>query len=359
MPLNSTPCTVTAKEVVRKRAALEAAAVTDFGLWGGLVPGALDDMAGMAEEGVVGFKAFMCDSGLPEFPAVDEETLAAGMTEAARLRLPVAVHAEDEAMTRRLAAAMTGTTARDYLASRPVDAEVLAIARAVDLAAVTGVRLHLVHVSSGSGVAKALEAKARGVDVTIETCPHYLYLTDEDPSASAWLPSARLRSAMTSSRMRSVQADRGSGRHHRVRPFADRSCAEATRRLPGIGRHRRRAINPGGAPERARWPAPASSASPRSPRRPASRFGLCLERCPDVGKDADLCCRSRAVVYFTGARRCSGTRSARISASRWARSSGRSAAARRSSGTAKSYQTKPVRAPGCKSMADLLITAAV
>jgi allantoinase len=171
---------VTATEVMRKRAALEASSVTDFGLWGGLIPGAIGEMAGMAAEGVVGFKAFMCDSGLPEFPAVDSDTLAEGMREAARLGLPVAVHAEDEAMTRRLTLAMRGAEAREYLASRPVAAEVSAIGRAVDIAARVGAKLHLVHVSSGSGVAAAVEAKARGVDVTIETCPHYLYFTEED-----------------------------------------------------------------------------------------------------------------------------------------------------------------------------------
>ena len=108
MPLNSTPCTVTAGEVERKRAALEAASIADFGIWGGLVPGSVPEMAEMAARGVVGFKAFMCDSGLPEFPRADEKTLWDGMSAAARLGLPVAVHAEDDAMTRRLSAANAG-----------------------------------------------------------------------------------------------------------------------------------------------------------------------------------------------------------------------------------------------------------
>ena len=95
MPLNSTPCTVDAERVDAKRAALEATSIADFGLWGGLVPGSVEQMAGMADRGVVGFKAFMCDSGLPEFPCADERTLRDGMREAARLGLPVAVHAEE------------------------------------------------------------------------------------------------------------------------------------------------------------------------------------------------------------------------------------------------------------------------
>jgi allantoinase len=93
MPLNSTPCTVNAQEFDRKRAALEASSITDFALWGGLVPGSIPDMAEMAARGAVGFKAFMCNSGLPEFPRADDVTLLDGLREAARLNLPVAVHA--------------------------------------------------------------------------------------------------------------------------------------------------------------------------------------------------------------------------------------------------------------------------
>ena len=81
---------------------------------------------------------------------------------------------------------------RDYLNSRPVLAEVEAIQRAGLFAAETGARLHIVHVSSGRGVAAALEARARGADLTIETCAHYLYFTDEDGrGASAPCSSAR------------------------------------------------------------------------------------------------------------------------------------------------------------------------
>ncbi len=180
MPLNSTPCTIDETEFDRKRAALEASSVTDFGLWGGLVPGRIGDMAGMAARGVVGFKAFMCDSGLPEFPRADDVTLVDGMREAARLGVPVAVHAESGELTRGLARAARGRGARDFLASRPVVAELEAIQRALLFAGETGAMLHIVHVSSGRGVALAVEARARGVDVSIETCPHYLSLTEDD-----------------------------------------------------------------------------------------------------------------------------------------------------------------------------------
>jgi len=180
MPLNSTPCTVNAREVGRKSAALEASAITDFAIWGGLVPGSVADMADMAARGVVGFKAFMSNSGLPEFPRADDVTLFDGLREAARLGLPVAVHAENEELTRGLAERITARTARAFLDSRPVVAELDAIQRALLLAREAEAQLHIVHVSSGRGVAMAAEARAHGVDVSIETCPHYLFFTDED-----------------------------------------------------------------------------------------------------------------------------------------------------------------------------------
>jgi allantoinase len=140
-------------------------------------------MAELAERGVVGFKAFLCDSGLPEFPRADDLTLFDGLREAARLGLPVAVHAESQEIThglaRRIAPQDRGTV-RAFLASRPVIAELEAIQRAILLAREAGAKLHIVHVSSGRGVALAAEARAKGVDVSIETCPHYLFFTEED-----------------------------------------------------------------------------------------------------------------------------------------------------------------------------------
>jgi allantoinase len=180
MPLNSTPCTVNARAFDGKRAALEASSITDFALWGGLVPGSVPDMAELAARGVVGFKAFMCDSGLPEFPRVDDLTLFDGLREAARLGLPVAVHAESQELTRGLSERMTSRTARAFLDSRPVVAELEAIQRVLVLAKEAGASLHIVHVSCGRGVALAADARARGTAVSIETCPHYLFFTEED-----------------------------------------------------------------------------------------------------------------------------------------------------------------------------------
>jgi len=182
MPLNSLPPVTDAASFARKRAAAERTSHVDFGIWGGLVPGNLEQLGPMRDAGAVGFKAFMCDSGVDEFQASDEATLRAGMRRAAELGMLVAVHAEDEALALRYTAEQhaRGTDVRTFLKSRPVELELVAIRTATDIAGETGCALHIVHVSSPEGVALALEARKRGVDVTVETCPHYLLLTEED-----------------------------------------------------------------------------------------------------------------------------------------------------------------------------------
>ncbi|MGB3330314.1 MAG: allantoinase AllB [Thermomicrobiales bacterium] len=183
MPLNAHPPTLDAASFDQKRRRAEASSCVDFALWGGLTPGNLDHMSALADRGVVGFKAFMASAGTDDFPRADDLTLLRGMRIAADLDLPVAVHAENETLTRELAAEARrqgGTGWRDVLESRPVVAEIEAIGRAIAFAEETGCRLHIAHVSTGRGVALVASARERGVDVTCETCPHYLVLTDED-----------------------------------------------------------------------------------------------------------------------------------------------------------------------------------
>lgn len=183
MPLNSSPCTVDAPAFDAKRTALEQSSITDFGLWGGIVPGNGRELEELADLGVVGFKAFLCNSGLPEFPRTDDLTLYEALRVAAARGLPVAVHAESEEITSGLTQRIRnsgGADVRAFLGSRPVLAEIEAIQRAALLARDAGAWLHIVHISSGRGVAAALEARARGTNLTIETCPHYLFFTDED-----------------------------------------------------------------------------------------------------------------------------------------------------------------------------------
>lgn len=184
MPLNSDPPTLTAADVRAKLAAAADRALVDFGLWGGLVAESIATMGELADAGVCGFKAFMCDSGIAEFPRADDDTLLRGMQIAAELGLPVLVHAENEEITReRTAAARLGAdtdSMATFVATRPIEAEVEAIERAINFAGVAGCRLHIVHVSSSGGAKLVIDAAIQGVDVSCETCPQYLVLTADD-----------------------------------------------------------------------------------------------------------------------------------------------------------------------------------
>ena len=205
MPLNAHPPVLDASSFEQKLAAAKAASLVDFGFWGGLVPGNLEQLEQLNECGVIGFKAFMSNSGIDDFPRADDRTLRDGMKRIARFGGLVGVHAESERITSELAQAALAngrSSIRDYLDSRPIHAELDAITRAIDMAGETGCRLHIVHVSCGAGVALVASAQKLGVDVTCETCPHYLALTEEDmmrigPLAKC-APPLRARSAQDS-----------------------------------------------------------------------------------------------------------------------------------------------------------------
>lgn len=183
MPLNAHPPTLDGATFDAKLAAARANSLTDFGLWGGLTPANLDRLEELADRGVVGFKAFMSNSGIAEFPAADDYSLYRGMQFAAERGLVVAVHAENDSITGGLSAAAVRAGQvgiGDYLASRPVIAEMEAALRAVTLARETGCKLHVVHVSSVE-TAEALRAlQEAGGTFTFETCPHYWLLSDRD-----------------------------------------------------------------------------------------------------------------------------------------------------------------------------------
>lgn len=176
MPLNNLPVTTTVEAFERKLAAMERSARVDFGLWGGLIPGNLDELEPLVERGVMGFKAFMCPSGIDEFPACDEATLREGMDRIAELDSILLVHAEDPLLLRE----PKGPSARDFVRSRPAEAEISAIRQAIAIARETGCRLHVVHVSTAAGADLIGKAAREGVDVSGETCPHYLLYTADD-----------------------------------------------------------------------------------------------------------------------------------------------------------------------------------
>ena len=175
MPLNSSPPVLTVEAFEAKRQLAEAKSCLDFALWAGLTPNSIAHLEALAHCGAIGFKAFMCPSGLEEFPHANPVTLRAGMVKAAALHLPVAVHAELDPTVRP-----PGHNMATWLASRPIQLELDAITIALELAGETGCALHIVHVSCPEGIDLITSAKQRSVNVTVETCPHYLLLTDED-----------------------------------------------------------------------------------------------------------------------------------------------------------------------------------
>lgn len=183
MPLNNRPATTDPASFDVKVAAAQASSLVDFALWGGLVPGNLDQIEPLVRRGAAGFKAFMCHSGIDDFPAADDLTLYEGMTRCAALGSIVLLHAENAAIVAELgrrARAAGRLGPRDVADSRPAIAEVEAIGRAIALADDTGCATHIVHVSTARGVRLVAEARARGVDVSCETCPHYLLFTEDD-----------------------------------------------------------------------------------------------------------------------------------------------------------------------------------
>ncbi|HLZ94315.1 MAG TPA: allantoinase AllB [Candidatus Dormibacteraeota bacterium] len=170
MPLNNLPVTTTIDAFDVKLQAMQRSSRVDFGLWAGLVPGNLDDIEPLVARGAMGFKAFMCPSGIDEFPACDEATLREGMERIAEANSILLVHAEDPALLREPA----GPSGADFAASRPPEAELAAIETVVRLSRDTGCRAHIVHVSTPQGAALL------GGGVSGETCPQYMLFTEAD-----------------------------------------------------------------------------------------------------------------------------------------------------------------------------------
>jgi allantoinase len=233
MPLNSLPPVTDAASFALKRAAAERSSRTDFGIWGGLVPGNVDELEPMRDAGAIGFKAFMCNSGVDEFPLSDAATLRAGMKRAAELGMLVAVHAEDDALARLRTASSTraAPTCAPGSSRGRWSSSWRRSGRRSTSPARPAARLHIVHVSSPEGVALAREARKRGVDVTVETCPHYLLLTEEDVirlgAPAKCFPPLRPEACAWGSGRSSRRGDR----HHRLGPFAGAPGHEAGGRL--------------------------------------------------------------------------------------------------------------------------------
>ena len=179
MPLNSLPPTVDTASLEVKRKTAEPKAHIDVGFWGGAIPGNTGELRGLHEAGVFGFKCFLLHSGVDEFPPLDSEQLVEALGELAAHDALMIVHAENsEAIDH--APSAHGEHYRDFLASRPRGAENLAIAQVLELARRIGGRVHILHLSSSDALPMIASAKADGVRVTVETCPHYLSFTAEE-----------------------------------------------------------------------------------------------------------------------------------------------------------------------------------
>lgn len=178
MPLNSIPATTTVDALALKREHASTRAHVDVGFWGGAVPGNVGEMEGLHAAGVFGFKCFMVDSGVPEFPPLDPAGLAEAVAEAARIGALFIAHAEDAQLI-AAAPAPGGPSYANYLRSRPAEAEERAIERLIGEARATGARVHVVHLTTATALAQLRAARAAGVDVSVETCPHYLAITAE------------------------------------------------------------------------------------------------------------------------------------------------------------------------------------
>lgn len=179
MPLNSLPPTTTAAHLDTKRAVACGKAHVDVGFWGGAIPGNVKDLRPLHDAGVFGFKCFLSPSGVDEFPAVDQEQLAAALGEIAGFDGLLIVHAEDPGHL-DAAPAPHGPKYTDFLASRPRISENDAIAGLIALAGRLGARVHVLHLSSGDALPMIAAARREGVRITVETCPHFLTLSAEE-----------------------------------------------------------------------------------------------------------------------------------------------------------------------------------
>ena len=177
MPIDSVPATVDPDALAAKRHATEGQLRVDVGFWGGVTPTSLGSMEALLDAGVVGFKCFLVDSGAEDFPPVDDQSLEIALAFTARTGVPLMVHAEDLA---GLPVPKPSRRYADWLAARPRVSEDRAVARWWPRRRRTGGRAHIAHLSSATALPLLLAARADGVAVTVETCPHYLSLAAEE-----------------------------------------------------------------------------------------------------------------------------------------------------------------------------------
>jgi allantoinase len=190
MPLNCVPATTTVAALEAKRRAAQGRCQVDWAAWGGVVHDNQNDIEALAVAGVAGFKCFLVDPGVDSFTMVTERQLRAALPHVARTCLPLLVHAELPSPIDRATNALAGADWNcysTYLQSRPDEAELAAIRMMLSLCREYGFRLHIVHLSTSEAIKELQAARSNGLQVSVETCPHYLHLAAENIANGATL----------------------------------------------------------------------------------------------------------------------------------------------------------------------------
>ncbi len=245
MPLNSSPVTTNRRALEAKRQAARDKLSIDVGFYGGLVPGNEGEIEEMVHAGVLGIKAFLCPSGIDEFPAATERELRAIMPLLAERGLPLLVHAELVSPTPPMS---DPRCYADYLVTRPPHFERDAIGWLIDLCRETACRIHVVHLADGGSLDMLKGARGEGLPITVETCPHYLYFASETIPDAACEYKCAAHSQRGEPRPVVEWIGRRHDRLHRLRPLALPAEREAARRRAlrsGVGWHQ---LGPADAP---------------------------------------------------------------------------------------------------------------
>lgn len=192
MPLNSIPPTTSVRALEEKLDAAKGQCAVDVGFWGGVVPGNAGELAALVKRGALGFKCFLIDSGVSEFQHVEEKDLHGALGVLREAGVPLLTHAElqgpidanDGAFRAR---GLDHRSYRFHLESRPRAAENAAVELMIRLCRQHGARIHIVHHSSSDALPTLQRARAEGLPLTVETCPHYLtFAAEEIPDGATW-----------------------------------------------------------------------------------------------------------------------------------------------------------------------------
>lgn len=181
MPLNSSPVTTTVATFQQKLEATVGKLYCNCAFWGGIVPDNIAELEGLIKSGVLGIKAFLTHSGIDEFPNVTLADLRAAMPILAKYNVPLLAHAEIDEMHEGITLfEKNPTNYTAYLNSRPKEWEDNAVDLLISLCEEFKSPIHIVHLSSANNIEKIRAAKAKGLPLTVETCPQYLYFNAED-----------------------------------------------------------------------------------------------------------------------------------------------------------------------------------